>query len=72
METDNQINAAIDALIPFGRYLLRNVYDRPGFPQDAVRILCPHFEYPSWDYRKVSEFIAFYLREHCRKQEDHI
>ena len=46
---------AIMDLKPFSRYKIKNVYDKPEFPVDAVKILQPDFEYPDWEDERVSQ-----------------
>ena len=46
---------AIERLKPFSRFKIKNVYDRPEFPVDAVKVLQPGFEYPDWEDERVNK-----------------
>ncbi len=51
----DRIGDAVERLKPFQRYKIKNVYDKPEFPVDAVDILEPDFEYADWAEDRVSQ-----------------
>lgn len=53
---------ARNILKPWARYLIRNVYDYDDVVE-ALYALCPRFEYPDWDYRRVGDFIRHFAED---------
>ena len=51
----DRIGDAAERLKPWARYKIKNVYDKPEFPVDAVDILEPDFEYADWAEERVSQ-----------------
>lgn len=67
-----EVQVAIDRLRPWGRFLLRTVYEREDFPRDAVFSALPGFEYPDWDYSRIRDLIdhAMHENKHRRAEAD--
>lgn len=48
-------DGAIERLKKYSRHKIKNVYDKPDFPIDAVDVLQPGFEYADWSEERVSQ-----------------
>lgn len=46
---------AIERLKKYSRHKIKNVYDKPDFPVDAVEVLQPDFEYADWAEERVNK-----------------
>jgi hypothetical protein len=67
-----EVQVAIDRLRPWGRFLLKTVYERDDFPRDAVFAALPGFEYPDWDCRRIRDLVdhAMHENKHRRLRAD--